>query len=397
MRKKIDLYNVLIVLLSIMLIVILVAGKMKDNKEALKVAELVRTQEMLSLAQVTTQTEVPNSNSTSISSVPKNVYEKLNSKESISILIIGDFIAESDGVEDKNKWNVKLSNNIESLYEVKPTIKLLTLPKGNALTSWSKYMDLEALNKYDLVFLCYGENDITDLTIDQFQGLYENIIRRINTNNPLADIVPIIESSIQLNKTVPAAIINISKNYGLSFLDMGAAYKASNVPYNTLSIDGILPNSAGCDIYANIIMKLIKANVASKKVISSTLKDPLYASSKEFDSYKLITTFEENTGFTKNNELWTSDLKASALTTKFTGSLIGATVQFGPDCGKLSVLIDNKLIKEFDCYSPVVMEKQILIAQNLAGDQHTIKLSPARIKAPKSTGFKIDIVSLFTN
>ena len=85
-------------------------------------------------------------------------YEKIKNKKNINILVIGDSIGESDGVNSEQAWYTKLSRWFDSEYNIKANVKLLTHPGGGILNGLSEYSKNIA-SGYDLIIVCYGQND----------------------------------------------------------------------------------------------------------------------------------------------------------------------------------------------------------------------------------------------
>jgi hypothetical protein len=131
-------------------------------------------------------------------------------------------------------------------------------------------------NKYDFAFVCLGEHDINILKLDQFQTNYESLLRSIKTSNQNCEIVPIIESSIQIDKTYPLAITNLSNYYGLSLIDAREAFAKSNTPYKNLTSGGNLPNAQGYKLYASAMFDLIKVNVDKTKAVKAFDKAAMF-------------------------------------------------------------------------------------------------------------------------
>lgn len=202
---------------------------------------------------------VKSTESTTISTNEKatdflEMYKKLNNKSDIQILVVGDSIGESDGVPYDKAWFTQLSNWLKTKYGVNVNIKLVTHPGGGIKDGLKEYTN--NLTGYDLVYLCYGQND---RTMDKKQWLtsYENLINHIRKNNNTADIVLIIESSFQNYEDIPNQIKIAAEKNNLSYVDTRVNFKNTGIQYKNLTVDGIHPNYEGYKLYFNALSKLI--------------------------------------------------------------------------------------------------------------------------------------------
>lgn len=202
-------------------------------------------------------------------------YDKLKNKQNINILVIGDSIGESDGVDAKKAWYTKLSNWFNTEYNIKPTIKLLTHPGGGVLNGLSEYTKKNA-SGYDLIIVCYGQND-RSMDINTWSVLYETLLRRALTYNSKAEVIPLVESSFQNYDSIPNQIKQISNYYNLQFIDVRIAFKESGIAYNKLAPDGTHGNETGYSLYFKAVSNLIKENCNNNKNIKHELKSNMYA------------------------------------------------------------------------------------------------------------------------
>lgn len=202
-------------------------------------------------------------------------YQKLKNKQNINILVIGDSIGESDGVDAKKAWYTKLSNWFNSEYSLNAKVKLLTHPGGGVLNGLSEYNKKNAAG-YDLIIICYGQND-RSMDINTWSVLYETLIRRAISYNPQAEIIPLIESSFQNYESIPNAIKQISLYYKLQYIDVRTAFKESGIPYNKLAPDGTHGNEDGYNLYFKAVSNLISKNLSDNKNIKYEAKNNLYS------------------------------------------------------------------------------------------------------------------------
>ncbi|MGO5072759.1 SGNH/GDSL hydrolase family protein [Clostridium sporogenes] len=253
-------YNITIFFLIIIFIALIVVGTMRDKKNhaSKKVNKFVQTinknnkeQENLSL------------------------YEKINKKKEITILSIGDDIANSSSVEEKDKWHNNIKKYLEDTYKVKVDSKVIWKEKSKIDEAFHNYKKAET-KTYDLIFITLGEYNIGYEPTEKLASKYEELIREIIKNNPKSDLYLIVQSSIRLDKNYPEAIIRIANHYNLNAVDMREVFKNSNENYGSLTTEGILPNKKGYNLYKKEIVKSLDKNIKNQKVIKYKEKQVLY-------------------------------------------------------------------------------------------------------------------------
>lgn len=201
-------------------------------------------------------------------------YQKLKNNKAINMLVIGDSISESDGVDFNHSWSTKLYKWLESQYNVKVKVKALTHPGGGVLNGLSEYSHNIA-SGYDLIIICYGQNDKT-MSAEARPILYEALIRRALKNNPEAEVIPVIESSFQNYEIIPNELKSLSNYYNLAYVDVRINFKESGIDYHKLAPDGIHGSEDGYNLYFKAISNLINKNSANNKHINNKLKTDLY-------------------------------------------------------------------------------------------------------------------------
>ncbi|EPY2277476.1 SGNH/GDSL hydrolase family protein [Clostridium sporogenes] len=253
-------YNITIFFLIIIFIALIVVGTMRDKKNhaSKKVNKFVQTinknnkeQENLSL------------------------YEKINKKKEITILSIGDDMANSSSVEEKGKWHNNIKKYLEDTYKVKVDSKVIWKEKSKIDEALDNYKKAENKN-YDLIFITLGEYNIGYESTEKLAAKYEELIKEIIRNNPKSDLYLIVQSSIRLDKNYPEAIIRIANHYNLNSVDMREIFKNSNENYGSLTTEGILPNKKGYNLYTKEIIKSLEKNIKNQKQINYEKKQALY-------------------------------------------------------------------------------------------------------------------------
>jgi lysophospholipase L1-like esterase len=380
MKKK---EEITIFILSVLLVAVISAGVMKDRNEQNRLAQL----------RINVQAEPEK---TTVASAESSVYDKISNKQDISILVLGDAIGGSSGVPDEDKWYNSLNKWIYSEYGVKGNLNVATSPLGNVFSGWSDYNAMSS-KKYDLAFVCFGENDLKDMALTQYSGIYEALVRNLKANNSKCEVVPIVESSFQTDKTFPDAVKKISDYYNLQLVDERDVFKNSKTSYGSLTSNGILPNKQGYDLYSSSICDLLKTNIANKKAVSYEAKAILNSSAKQFEKYTVLDKELQKSGFEKQGNLITSSKKGSSISYEVSGTIAGISFETGPDCGKMDITLDNSVLKQVDCYAEVSGKKQLVIYSDIQAGQHQIKIEVSQDKNSKSKGNNISLYNIVTN
>ena len=113
-----------------------------------------------------------------------NAYQKLASGRDITLLIVGDSIGALPWTSDVAAW-------IEENYQVSCTIKNISLGGNMAYSGYVTEKLLDDGITYDLVIVCYGQNDLPE----GFSADYEALIREVLSKNNLPCVISVIESS----------------------------------------------------------------------------------------------------------------------------------------------------------------------------------------------------------
>ena len=180
-----------------------------------------------------------------------NAWQKLACKKDISLLVVGDSIGARTWTYDVSEW-------IERNYQIRCTIRNLSMG-GN--TSYGGYVSeklLEEETAFDLVIVCYGENDLPEL----FARDYEALIRELYRRNDRCCIISVLESSQREYTEKMQQIIRFAPYYELCLADTIEAFDRSGYAYEVLSDDGQHPNEKGGEIYAETVERVISEQTA---------------------------------------------------------------------------------------------------------------------------------------
>lgn len=333
-------------------------------------------------------------------------YEKVSKKEDINYLIIGDSIGQSSGTGDKDYfWFNLLNEKLKKEFNINfITTKKITAGGATIFDGYVNYFPTDIVHAYDLVFICFGQNDQAVMSPKDYGIFYENLIRSIKENNPKAEIVSLIESSIEDEEFADTAK-KLSKRHNTILIDTRDEFWADGKTKAEMTVDSIHPTNEGYEIYADVIFKALKQSVDQKKKPAELNKKLMYP---ENQYTKLISnsSFDTNEGFENysfsNNNYFTSNKKGSYLEKEFVGNMIGFTLLGTDDSGLINVYIDGELKQQVNPYTAEPREKQIIISNDLSKGKHTIKLEASGeygfdYKGKPTKGKSIYIRRIITN
>lgn len=321
-----------------------------------------------------------------------NFYTKLKNKKEVNILVMGDDTASSSGVNESESWTNILKDKLEKTYSSKVNMKVNSA-KGENVLEMLMNIDSEKNTKYDLVIIDTGENDLNDLKYNEFSGIYESLIRKIKYNNK-CEVLALIQGSIIKNITYPKAILDTANYYNVLSFDARDAFKKSSVK---LTANGILPNADGYKVYAEGCFQAVKAAADNNKTLKYDSKEPLVKDSEEYGKLNKITKAEAMDGFTQKDISFSASKSGSGITINSTGTLVCGNIKFGPDCGKLNIIVDDKFIKELDLYSAVEVNKSIIILSDVVRGNNKIKLQTGKSKNRMSSDYNVRINYIYVN
>lgn len=176
----------------------------------------------------------------------------------VNVLIVGDSIGAGDGASDNadHRWANLLKTNIESKYGVAVNLTNVSMGGNSSYAGYVRTMALDDDISYDLVVLCYGQND----SETNFGLYYESIIRAVKIRYPKASIICIQESSQRDYTEKMLTIETIADHYGLPVADTIAPFQAD---YDNLAV-GAHPNDAGYQVYCETMMNVIEPLVTAR-------------------------------------------------------------------------------------------------------------------------------------
>ncbi len=223
------------------------------------------------------------------------IYRKLKQGEDVNILINGDSIGAGGGSTDGNSWTDLLKEYIESEYGVNCNLTNISLG-GNG--SYAGYVQENILNDgidYDLMIICYGENDDRKSIFRE----YEALIRSAEKKYPSCNIIAILESSQREYTKKIEAIEELSEYYDIPTADTIAAFNESGRSYEELTVDVKHPNDEGYRLYFEKVKEIIDRETENETGVENISRAPLDPSVSEFDTFRYYSAEEfQRTGET---------------------------------------------------------------------------------------------------
>lgn len=244
---------------------------LNENLQELKIQLIESSEKLVSLEE---QREISNYKLSKLLSF----YQKLSVGVDVSILIVGDSISNQE-------WPNWLVSYLENTYDVSVNLKNISMSGNSSYAGYVRLMTLDykedILTDYDLIIFCYGQND----DIDNFGQYYEGMIRAARLKYPHASIISVLESSQKEYTEKMQIIQELSKHYEILIADTIEPFMNGNFgTYDILTTDGIHPNTAGAQIYADTIGTIIDQEVKTwRSDIAATT--PVYKGVEKFDNF----------------------------------------------------------------------------------------------------------------
>ena len=256
--------------------------------------------------------------------VGDSFYQMLGNGFDVNVLIVGDSIGAGTGASDNDhRWVNLLKANLESKYGVSVNLTNVSMGGNTSYAGYVRSMALTDDTAYDLVILCYGQNDSTT----DFCLYYESVLRAVKRRYPGASIICIQESS-QKDYTEKMWIIQaIADHYGLPVADTIAPFRAN---YNHLVMDGTHPNDDGHRIYCETVMGVI---------------DPLVTARRGYDPQNVpvvndrVTFFDTFQWFPA--EQFAREGNTFTLNTQTHGVILGIDYSFTSGANRCKILVDG--------------------------------------------------------
>ena len=196
----------------------------------------------------------------------EDVYQKLKKQEPVRIACLGDSIAEGAGMAPGEGFVPQLKQWMQETYQ--SPVGVDSYAAGGSTAFFGYYRcksdmqeNVERYGAYDLVLICYGQNDLPD----HFSLIYEALLRAVRQQNPDCQIICLLEHS-QRDYTDKIEVVKaLGAYYGTDIADTIEAYRQSPYSYEQLCQDSVHPNILGHQIYRETIGRIIEQNVKKGK------------------------------------------------------------------------------------------------------------------------------------
>lgn len=251
-------------------------------------------------------------------------YQKLADGFDVNILIVGDSIGEGAGVSDvSHSWANLLAKDIDSTYGVKTKLANVSMGGNTSYAGYVRTMALSDNVDYDLVVLCYGQNDSNI----NFGLYYESIIRAVKIKYPKASIISVLESSQRSYTEKMQTIQSIAEHYGIPIADTITPFQAN---YNALTNDLVHPNNDGQQIYFQQLKNIIDTRVAARKGFDPENVAVVNDQVTIFDTFQWLDVSQ----FTREGNTFT-------LKTSINGVILGIDYNFTSGINSCKILVDG--------------------------------------------------------
>ena len=320
-----------------------------------------------------------------------NFYQELHEKADINALILGDSMGQSNGSSTTDKkWYNLITKDVKTKYNSTITTDLITGGGTTGIRSFVELNKSKATKKYDIAYLCFGQNDQWNMTPDKFGLFYESIIIKLKKINPNIEIIPIIESSFRKDNGYTNVIKNLSSHYNLQYADTIKTFVGAPEKYEDLTMDTEIPNDKGYSYYATTIEKIIDSNYKINKKTNLNYS-ALYKDTNKLTKFVFDTTPDLNNGFSLKNEI-VGEKTLDSVTFNTTSSVAILHFLKQTNGGKFIIYLDGKFLTEVDTKSSYETSYSSLISDNLMGN-HKIKIEVSNI----NSGQSVKILGLVTN
>lgn len=306
-----------------------------------------------------------------------SLYDKLRNKERIEVLVVGDSIGANSGATDNaTRWDTQFITAINKQYGSEVGITNLSVPGTGSLFGIVKMVQQDIdLKKYDLVVICYGQNDGESM----FDIYYEALIRYLKNRNANLEILPILENAQKDEAVKVEKFKKICEYYELDCVDTISEFESSGKEYDELVKDGIHPNDDGYALYAAALENTLE----SREQKNAQAKLPEVALSEEagaMNQCEIIPLQEME----QEGDLYTINVETVAL---------GSYYLLNPEGGKFSISVNGNEFERDSKQESVTMESYE--ALYVSPDLHNVNVEISMDKTVANTFYGIFVFTTF--
>lgn len=212
-----------------------------------------------------------------------NFYEKLEERLQVNALFLGTDSTRGMGVSSqKDNWVILLAEEIEYGYGAN-IVGDYSQTNENIFYGYHTLKDNPKELIYDLVIVCYGENEDPET----FELYYDGLLYAIKNQNPKCEIYCIIEATKSGENKNSDAIRKTCEYYGGICIDMNEYFDENYVDRAEALKGEFIPTDIGCREYYNALSSVIAENLEAGREIPQ-LKEPGLESSKWFENYEFF-------------------------------------------------------------------------------------------------------------
>ena len=233
----------------------------------------------------------------------ENVYTKIANKQPVNVLIVGDSIGAGNGCSDyANAWPSLIEQHIESQYGSEVTMTNISMGGESSLAGYARMLELPNDVYYDLIFVCYGQND----SEENFEIYYEALLREALKLYPDCAIISIQEHPQREYTNKMNSILKLANYYRIPVVDTIQPFQEHSGGYDSLVVDGTHPNDEGYTIFANAVEKVLDQEIENAGMVTVYVEEPKNKEELYFDNATWISvdsfTREGNVFSTNINE-----------------------------------------------------------------------------------------------
>jgi hypothetical protein len=199
------------------------------------------------------------------------------------------------------------------------------LEGNSSFAGYATIMGLDDETEYDLVLLCYGQND------DEmyFSVYYEAMLRAVKERFERACLMAVLESGQREYTPKMQAIQNIADHYGIPVVDTIEPFADR---YDELCEDEVHPNDAGQAVYCSALMETITALADERRGEDPSDVEMIKEKAAAFENFR----FYGAEDFTRDGNSFTLEIKT-------TGVVLGIDQICAPGANGCKIFIDGAL------------------------------------------------------
>lgn len=256
---------------------------------------------------------------------PENAYTKIANGQPVNILVVGDSIGAGSGGSDYVKaWPSLVEQHIESQYGSEVTMTNISMGGESSLAGYVRMLELPNDVCYDLIFVCYGQND----SEENFEIYYEALLREALRLYSDCAIISIQEHPQREYTNKMNSILKIANYYRIPVVDTIQPFQEYSGGYDSLVVDGTHPNDEGYKVFAEAVEKVLDQEIEHVGMTTLNVEDPKNKEVLYFDNATWISA----DSFTRDGNVFSTNI---------TEDIVGnGTSNFLADGSGVSMFVD---------------------------------------------------------